>query len=65
MTDRLHSVVPVAADRLLTCEEVGALLVLKKSAIYQQAQDGKLPKPCRRGRWRLSDIQRHIEGLGA
>ena len=54
-------------DRLITVEQVATLLSISRAQVFRLKDAGKLPAavyPSERSlRWRLSDIQVHIESL--
>lgn len=52
-----------ALERLLKMSDLEEILQMKKSAIYQLIQEGKIPKPIKIGgssRWEQGDIQQAI-----
>jgi prophage regulatory protein len=52
---------------LLTAREVAARLSLSCRTLYRLIQRGQFPRPVRVGRrgvrWRVSDVQRYLDGL--
>ena len=53
--------------RLLSCREVAGLLSVSKRTVLRMAARGELPSPVYIAptlpRWRLADVQRHLDGL--
>jgi predicted DNA-binding transcriptional regulator AlpA len=53
--------------RLLSCRQVGELLSVSKRTVLRMSARGELPPPIRLAgrlpRWRLSDIQSHLDTL--
>ena len=58
---------PAPAERLLRLPEVEGLVGLRKSKLYDLVKQGQFPAPVRIGpravRWRLSAVQKWIDGL--
>ena len=58
---------PTPADRLLSIQEVVAMVGLSRATIYDMIKRRQFPPPCRAGlraaRWRLSDVQKWIAAL--
>lgn len=55
---------PSITDRLLRISEVGQMVSLSTSQIYQLVREGDFPRPLKVGassRWRESDIGRWID----
>ena len=54
-------------ERLLRVPEVETLAAMKKSKLYDLVKQGQFPAPVRIGpravRWRLSAVQKWIDGL--
>ena len=53
-------------DRLLKVKEVAKVTAMGVSTVYRLVQQGKFPRPVKRGRstyWKESDIKRYIESL--
>lgn len=55
-----------ALAQLVTVREVGVILHIHPRSVWRAAAAGDIPKPIRIGdrivRWRLADLQAHIEG---
>jgi prophage regulatory protein len=59
----------VAGKDLLTARDVAARLSMSTRTLYRLVAAGSFPRPVRLGRrfarWRASDVQRFLDGLGA